>query len=332
MHSFVFQKTRDIEFETFARKNPRYNLWQSLQWKEFQNAIGRKTFLAGIKDKGQLIAGGLVIKHQLPWRKCWLEIPRGPLFSQEENKEFVQTQISCLMKVFHQLGQEENAIFCRINPYQFDLSASPGSRIVPELTESHPATTLVLDLTLSKEELLKQMKPKGRYNINLARKKGVKVFRSIDTDTYFQLLQETTKRDQFCGHAQNYYQKMLEAFQDKGFMLLAEYQGKIIAGGIFTLVGQRAIYYYGASGNQDRNVMAPYLVQWEAILEAKRQGCKIYDFLGIAPEGAENTHPLAKVTEFKRKFGGKIEKYPKGKDIIFSHWWYFLYRMKKKIF
>lgn len=34
-----------------------------------------------------------------------------------------------------------------------------------------------------------------------------------------------------------------------------------------------------------RKHMAPYLLQWEAILEAKRRSLSVYDFLGVAPPG-----------------------------------------------
>jgi len=88
------------------------------------------------------------------------------------------------------------------------------------------------------------------------------------------------------------------------------------------------IYYYGASDNHYRKVMAPYLLQWEAIKESKKRGCKYYDFLGIAPEGAVN-HPWAGVTQFKGKFGGEVVDYPKAKDLVLKPFWYFLYKLRK---
>jgi lipid II:glycine glycyltransferase (peptidoglycan interpeptide bridge formation enzyme) len=46
--------------------------------------------------------------------------------------------------------------------------------------------------------------------------------------------------------------------------------------------------------------MAPYLLQWSAISQAKKRGCKIYDFLWVAGPDEVNS-PLAGVTEFKMK-------------------------------
>jgi lipid II:glycine glycyltransferase (peptidoglycan interpeptide bridge formation enzyme) len=58
----------------------------------------------------------------------------------------------------------------------------------------------------------------------------------------------------------------------------------VIAGGIFVFTPERAIYYYGASSSapDDRKQMAPYLLQWTAICDAKKKQIPIYDFLGVA--------------------------------------------------
>jgi lipid II:glycine glycyltransferase (peptidoglycan interpeptide bridge formation enzyme) len=58
----------------------------------------------------------------------------------------------------------------------------------------------------------------------------------------------------------------------------------VIAAAIFVFWHDRAIYYYGASSSEgaDRKLMAPYLIQWQAICDAKEQDIPIFDFLGIA--------------------------------------------------
>ena len=103
-----------------------------------------------------------------------------------------------------------------------------------------------------------------------------------------------------------------------------------MAGGIFVYLDEWGIYYYGASDHHYRNVMAPYLVQWEAIREAKKRGCKHYDFLGISPEDKSH-HAWAGVTQFKKKFGGEVVNYPQAKNIVLHKWWYLAYQIYKKI-
>ncbi|HEC20953.1 MAG TPA: peptidoglycan bridge formation glycyltransferase FemA/FemB family protein, partial [Candidatus Peregrinibacteria bacterium] len=144
------------------------------------------------------------------------------------------------------------------------------------------------------------------------------------------LIKTTTERDRFSGHSLEIYQKMLEKLGNQASLLLAEYQGKITSGGIFTFYGKTAVYYYGASGNEHREVMAPYLVQWEAIQMAKEKGCRVFDFLGIAPPDTKN-HSWKGITEFKKKFGGKEVGFPAPQDIVYQPAWYQIFRAGKRL-
>jgi lipid II:glycine glycyltransferase (peptidoglycan interpeptide bridge formation enzyme) len=69
------------------------------------------------------------------------------------------------------------------------------------------------------------------------------------------------------------------------------------------------IYYYGASLHEHRPLMAPYLLQWEAMHICRARQCHDYDLFGIAPPDASEHH-LRGVTDFKRKFGGRTVTYP----------------------
>lgn len=62
---------------------------------------------------------------------------------------------------------------------------------------------------------------------------------------------------------------------------MAEKDGILHAAGIFAYWGDTAIYYYGASSSDTtiRRDMATYLLQWDAIREGIKRGCKTYDFL-----------------------------------------------------
>jgi lipid II:glycine glycyltransferase (peptidoglycan interpeptide bridge formation enzyme) len=97
------------------------------------------------------------------------------------------------------------------------------------------------------------------------------------------LLSETTKRDDFFQNSRAYYTSFLHTIRDGniGGLLFAEFEGRIIAAGIFVYHHSIALYYYGASVSdvEIRKHMAPYLIQWTAIQEGKSRGCAIYDFL-----------------------------------------------------
>lgn len=214
-----------------------------------------------------------------------------------------------LIQAINKIAKTQKAIFLRIDPPLIDSPKThPTFKSFYKTTEGfQPQHTLIIDLAQTEEEILAQMKPKGRYNIRLAEKKGIKILK-IDpeneaqlnkgVDDYFALLKQTTERDGFSGHDKNFYKTMLQTLgrDQKAALYLAEFEGQVIAGTIVTFFKDTAIYYYGASGNEHRNLMAPYLLQWHAIKDAKAQGHKHYDFLGIAPENTAN-HPWAGATD-----------------------------------
>jgi len=94
-----------------------------------------------------------------------------------------------------------------------------------------------------------------------------------------------------------------------------------------------AFYHQGASSPKYPKIPVSYLLQWEAIKEAKKRGCNVYNFWGIAP--LENKkpyrnpfgilrgkHPWAGLTLFKTGFGGYKKEYVRTQDLpLSSKYW-----------
>jgi len=188
--------------------------------------------------------------------------------------------------------------------------------------------TAILDLKTSEETLLASFAEKGRYNIRLAQKrwvttKWVKWSDSYGEKTYleafYDILDETTKRDGFSHNSLTYYKRFVETLEENnaGGLLVAERDGVLHAAGIFTYWWKTAIYYYGASSS-DREIrrdMATYLLQWSAIQEGMKRGCETYDFLGISEDG---TGKLSGVTEFKLRFNPEKIRFPEEVVVIYK--------------
>ncbi len=108
-------------------------------------------------------------------------------------------------------------------------------------------------------------------------------------------------------------------------LFLADFKNKIIAANIVVFWEKTAIYLHGASDYEQRNLMAPHLLQWEQIKEAKKRGCIEYDFWGID----EKKWPG--VTRFKKGFGGREVEYPGAFDLIFQPVWYKIYKIGRTL-
>jgi lipid II:glycine glycyltransferase (peptidoglycan interpeptide bridge formation enzyme) len=165
-----------------------------------------------------------------------------------------------------------------------------------------PKYTLILNLTPTEEELLNQMHAKWRYNIRLAEKKGVKIIvDNTRVEEFYRLLVKTEERKGVKFFPVKYFNEIMKYPGAK--LYLAEFDGKIVAANIMIFSGQTATYLFGGTDYEYRAVMAPHLLQWQAILDAKSSGCEFYDFWGAAPENVSGHEAKWRgVTQFKVGF------------------------------
>lgn len=185
-----------------------------------------------------------------------------------------------------------------------------------------PPDTVLLDLSPGEAALLEGMKPKWRYNIRLAEKKGVTVSEARASgdwqpalSRFYELYRETSERDRIALHPESYYRSLFEVAAREGRgegprfpdlrVWTASHEGAALAAIITIFWGGQAVYLYGASSNEKRNLMPAYALQWAAIKAAREAGCTEYDFYGIPPTD-DPEHPMAGLYRFKTGFGGRI--------------------------
>ena len=321
------------KYEKFIKDQKYAGIWHQPDWLSFQKASGRITngFFFGIGDGGNIILSGLILVMKTKIGK-YIYIPAG-IVSETMDKSVYDFFIANLKKAASKYG----AFFTRtdsITPYseEYEKILSSHKEHIPYFKPPIPQFTNMIDLSPSLEDIMANMKPKGRYNIKLAEKKGVVLKRGgvDDIPAFYRLLKETTQRDGFLPNPESYYKLMLETIKNST-LLLAYHENDLLCANIFTFSGNQGLYYYGASSNVKRNLMAPYLVQWEAIRMAKEHGCKYFDFMGIA-DPADPNDRLAGVTEFKLKFGGQVVKFRPSYHIIHNRLVYGIYEGLKKVF
>lgn len=208
----------------------------------------------------------------------------------------------------------QKTVFIRFDPpFETFGNIFPGKLPKPLLKAASPVQppdTVILDLSMTEEGLLEQMKPKWRYNIRLGEKKGVVVKQGgIEfLDDFYKLYKETAARDGIALHSKKYYGNLLLLAQKNGKnvrVYLACHEGDVLAGIITYFSEKEGVYLYGASSNIKRNLMPAYSLQWRAIRDARLSGCKTYDFYGIPPVEDPN-HPMYGLYRFKTGFGGVI--------------------------
>lgn len=288
-------------YDAWIKRHPEGTLWQSLEWKTYQEALGRDVRIYAAMEGPDIQASALVVIDRTTFGLSTWEIPRGPLLSEK-----LQVNSEQLLEKLVDDAQHDRCISLYLSPPNKKLFTIHSSLFTSRRFVM-PEATRIINLTLSEEDLLGQMRPKGRYNIKLAEKHGISVGKSDDVEAYTALAKETWIRDGFRGPKRGY-----EAFLKNlpgSFLLLATHEKRPLAGLLGVVWKSTGIYYYGASSAAHREMMAPYLLQWEAMKYCREKGCSSYDLFGIAPDGALN-HPWSGVSDFKAKFGGSIVTYP----------------------
>ncbi|MDR3583231.1 MAG: peptidoglycan bridge formation glycyltransferase FemA/FemB family protein [Candidatus Pacebacteria bacterium] len=339
----------DNDILKFIQQNsPDGGFLQSPEWRKFQESVGRKTY--NISAEGFYAN---VIEHQLPIVGKYFYVPRGPIFnfqffrlrriSRSETifNEFSSSndQISKQIQNLINLAKKEKAGWVRIEPATEgileEIKKNTKYKIVPAPHDMQPRELFMIDIANSEEEMLAGMKSKARYNIRLAEKKGVKAWsveRGAQSEKYIEEFIRLTKvmgeRNKIATHPGNYYQKMFETIPEGVLKLyLAGYEGRIICANLVIFYGEVCTYLHGASDDEYRNVMAPFLLQWRQILDAKASGCQKYDFGGI------NTKTGEGITRFKSGFSPATAsvKFPGCCDIVLDKRKYWLYRSIQKV-
>ncbi len=314
------------EWKAFIANHPEAHLLQTGEWGELKAGFGWTPVRIISGDTGvQLLIKKLPLGYSVAY------IPRGPVAG---SKKETWEEITALCR-------KRKTVFIKVEPDFVDIKSTMNTKEIHnwkmDARSIQPMRTILVDLSGTEEEILARMKQKCRYNIRLAEKKEIVIHESENIDTYYDLMLATGKRDNFGIHTKAYYQKAFELFhKDKACaLLIAKFQNKPLAGLLVFRQGMRAWYLFGASNDEERNRMPTYLLQWEAIRWAKRNGCSEYDLWGVPDEDEEilerefesRADGLWGVYRFKRGFGGKLVRSIPAMDLVLNPFLYRLYQM-----
>ncbi|MGI8564637.1 MAG: lipid II:glycine glycyltransferase FemX [Candidatus Dormibacter sp.] len=180
-----------------------------------------------------------------------------------------------------------------------------------------PKHTLIVPLA-SDEIMLAAMKPKHRYNIRLALKRGVCVEEGEEVEELHRQSQATAVRQgiTLLSTAQ-YRARLAQLAWCRTYV--ARHQGRPLAAILVAHFGGRAYYLFGGSSGEQRELQATYALQWAAMRAARVAGCRDYDLWGIPPE-PDPGHPWFGLWQFKTGFGGRPTEYCGAWDLELSRW------------
>ncbi len=274
----------------------------------------------------------LVLVRRIPGGSCFGYVPHGPELDVHHNdRAFLLAELSEKLRPF----LPRRCFFIRYDPPWYNLETMPveegavpshyvdavrplvGRPLRRAIADVQPPDTVFVDLRPDEDAILASMKPKWRYNVRLAVKKGVMVEKAgmEAIHEFYGLYRATSRRDRIVLHPESYYMRLFSLAQEHRMagmegtpdirLWMAYHEGQSLAAIITLFLGTDAVYLYGASSNEKRNLMPAYALQWEAMRAAKTAGCTRYDLFGIPPND-DPSHPMSGLYKFKTGFGGTI--------------------------
>jgi lipid II:glycine glycyltransferase (peptidoglycan interpeptide bridge formation enzyme) len=361
MHEF---RNTGTEWNALIADLPGAHLLQTWEWAQLKAAFGWQMMpvywdrhdvaedKAGA-DSAAVVAAAMVLRRSIlsrgfVRRLSVMYVPKGPLLSWSDTT--VRDEV---LNDIEALARQQGAVLLKIDPNAVigrgyadqDLASADGSGLSlrNELErrgwrfsddQVQFRNTLVLDLALEESELLGRMKPKARYNVRLAERRGVTVRMGSEADipALYRMYAETSLRDGFVIRSQEYYKAAWTSFlrpysthnQPSSEVLVAAVHGQPVAAVLVYYFAQQAYYLYGMSAAAHREKMPNHLLQWEAIRRARQHGCKVYDLWG-APDKFDEADPLWGVYRFKEGLGGEVVRTLGAWDYPASAVWYQVY-------
>ena len=333
----IVPEQRREEWNNFVAASAYGDVLQCWEWGELKARTGWQSLPIAVEREGEIAATCLVLRRPIPLvGGCLLYAPRGPIVDFDDKSVWTE-----LLSEIRQLAQEHKAMAFKIDPAipaeaqdvvtTLQAAGFRSCGQVGALGGTQPRYVMKADISPEPDDLMAAFKPKTRYNIRLAARKGVVVSADCtrgNVADFYHILQITAQRDGFMVRDISYFYDIWDLIiqQDLGQMFLAYVGEELVAGTIAFILGEQAWYVYGASSNRHREKMPNHLLQWEMIKWARARGCHTFDMRGVAREiDGVPQGELAGLNRFKRGFAAEYVEYIGEWDLVFRPLWYRLF-------
>jgi lipid II:glycine glycyltransferase (peptidoglycan interpeptide bridge formation enzyme) len=232
-------------------------------------------------------------------------VSSGPLLNPSETDNSLQTVLSALKK--HLVEKEGHILLVRMA-----IAPTTGQTVLAEdfatlgflstdLVRSYK--TVLIELMKDETALRAQLHSKWRNMLNQSAKHDLSI--EVGTDASFwprflRLFEEMKEAKEFdAGLGPEFFSKL--DCKDAGTVFfIAQKDGKDIGSVVMSALGETAIYLFGATNTEGRDMRAGYFLIWSAMIHFKKVGCRYYDLGGIDVTTNHGGY------QFKTRMGGDI--------------------------
>lgn len=276
---------------------------QSWEWGAFRERHGWRPMRL-LSTDGDAAAQVLLRNLPIPGLGSLAYVPHGPLCSDLSDLPKVVAEVS-------DHARRSGAALLRVEPRIPDESGFKAEGFFRSESSVQPRCTRILRVLEDPEEQLKALPKDTRYGVRRSGREGVVAGPSgnieKDVEDFLDLLEDTAARQDFATRPRDYYRQFMRNLPAQLIVARKEGEPRLLAGALILIFNDEAYYLYGASATDNDNLYASYLVQYEVMSAARRQGATRYDMWG--PCKPDEGDPLHGVYQFKKKFGGEEERY-----------------------
>jgi lipid II:glycine glycyltransferase (peptidoglycan interpeptide bridge formation enzyme) len=321
---------QDPEWDAFVARVPGGHHVQTSLWGQVKALLGWRVARVLVTSQGHIMAGAQLLIRPMPLVGIVAYLTKGPVCVSEDVglAELVIDEICRVSRARH-------VQLLAIQPpdngqAMVSLLSSPPGGFHPSSLELAPTATILIDLAPDLDEILARMKRQTRQNIRRSERQGISVHEGTerDLDTFYDLYVATSQRQEFSVQPAEYYIRMWQLFEPRGYikLFMAQYGAEAVSALLIVPFGNTVIAKrLGWSGHYaDRRPNEA--VFWSAIQWAKSHGYSFFDFEGIDPMGARAVlrgEPLPESLQhspdfFKLGFGGQVVLYPEPYDQVYN--------------
>ena len=324
--------------------SPHGDVLQCLEWGDLKRP-GWTPIPVAVQENGTVKATALALRRSIPHtRRGILYVPRGPIVDWSD-----EAAARAIVKRLREAARRQGAILIKIDPAvpmsthgMAQTLGSLGFRPSPDAVGgfggTQPRCVMKLDIAGTPDDVMARFHQKWRYNIRLAARKGVVVQSDCtraDLPIFHELYRTTAERDGFTGRPLAYFEKLWDTLveRDLAKLFITYLNDQPLSSAICFVLPPQAWYVYGASSNEQRNVMPNHAMQWAMMQWARERDCTLYDFRGVADEATiaaqskngESDNHLQGLNRFKTGFGATQVDYIGEWDLVIDRKWYWLW-------
>ncbi|MBI2003597.1 MAG: peptidoglycan bridge formation glycyltransferase FemA/FemB family protein [Parcubacteria group bacterium] len=341
MEIIEFRNNDKNRYNQFLLNSEYKDILQSWEWGEVKSRFNWRAERLGFFKNGQLVGTVQILERKLPLGFSLFYAPRGPVIDWYD-RELVKEAIPALIKKFKQELKNKKTLFLRLEPPAEKNKGLTGILKDCGLKEYfktvQPPSTLLIDLSLPENELIKKFRRTARNLIHRSERDGISIealsgsqINSSHLKGFYNLYRLTGKRFSFPLRPYKQFSVLAEEMADSSIRLYAaKIKGLVLAYGLVLLFKDRASYIWGGTGrHKDYSKFFNYGYVWEMLKDLKRAGAKTFDFWGLGPED-DKSHPWRGFTLFKTAFDGRRFNYAGAFDLPLSKF-YPLFKLADKI-